>query len=161
MSANDASASRTSNPSTVQKSSGEKATSKQQCSGQGPQEAPDIAGGVGNPDIDFSASVKARELRFEEEPQAEVRFWGHPERNSVSVNERKNLPEEVQQGVTYHNISVRSRIASELVAPPEEPHATNAARQRAERLGVDLHEVRGTGVDGLITYKDVVRAVQE
>ena len=129
----------------MQRSSGEKATSEQQNTGQGAQEAPDVAGGVGNPDIDFSASVKARELRFEEEPQTEVRFWGHPERNSVSVNERKNLPEKVRQGVTYHNISVRSRIASELVAPEEEPYATNAARQKAERLGVDLSEVEGSG----------------
>ena len=160
MSANNDSPSRTSNPSSVQKSSGEKATSEQQYTGQGAQEAPDVAGGVGNPDIDFSASVKARELRFEEEPQTEVRFWGHPERNSVSVNERKNLPEEVRQGVTYHNISIRSRIASELAAPEEEPYATKAARQKAERLGVDLHEVRDSGVDGRITLKDVSRAVQ-
>jgi pyruvate/2-oxoglutarate dehydrogenase complex dihydrolipoamide acyltransferase (E2) component len=157
--AND-SPSRTSDPSSVQKPSGKKATSEQQYTGQGAQEAPDVAGGVGNPDIDFSASVKARELRFEEEPQTEVRFWGHPERNSVSVNERENLPEEVRPGVTYQDISVRSRIASELVAPEEEPHATNAARQKAERLGVDLHEVRGSGADGRITLKDVSRAVQ-
>ena len=160
MSANNDSASRSSNPSSVQKSSGGKATSEQQNTGQGAQEAPDVAGGVGNPDIDFSASVKARKLRFEEEPQTKVRFWGHPERNSVSVNERENLPEEVRQGVTYHNISVRSRIASELVAPEEEPYATKAARQKAERLGVDLHKVRGSGADGRITHKDVTRAVQ-
>jgi pyruvate/2-oxoglutarate dehydrogenase complex dihydrolipoamide acyltransferase (E2) component len=157
--AND-SPSRTSDPSSLQKPSGKKATSEQQYTGQGAQEAPDVAGGGGNPDIDFSASVKARELRFEEEPQTEVRFWGHPERNSVSVNERENLPEEVRPGVTYQDISVRSRIASELVAPEEEPHATNAARQKAERLGVDLHEVRGSGADGRITLKDVSRAVQ-
>ena len=144
----------------MQKSSGGKATSEQQNTGQGAQEAPDIAGGVRNPDIDFSASVKARELRFEEEPQTEVRFPGHPERNSVSVNERKNLPEKVRQGVTYHNISVRSRIASELVAPEEEPYATNAARQKAERLGVDLSEVEGSGSGGRITVTDVVKAAQ-
>jgi pyruvate/2-oxoglutarate dehydrogenase complex dihydrolipoamide acyltransferase (E2) component len=160
VSANNDSASRTSNPSSVQKSSGGKATSQRQYTAQAAQEAPDAAGGVGIPDIDFSANVKARELRFEEEPQTEVRFWGHPERNSVSVNERKNLPEKVRQGVTYHEVSVRSRIASELVAPEEEPDATNAARQKAERLGVDLHEVRGSGVDGRITYKDVSRTVQ-
>ena len=160
MTAGNDSPSRTSTSSSVQKPSGEKATSEQQYTGQGAQEAPDVAGGVGNPDIDFSASVKARELRFEEEPQTEVRFWGHRERNSVSVNERKNLPEEVRQGVTYHDISVRSRIASELVAPEEEPYATNAARQKADRLGVDLHEVRGSGVDGRITLKDVSRAVR-
>ena len=160
MPATNDSPSRTSRSSSVQKPSSGKATSEQQYTGQGAQEAPDVAGGVGNPDIDFSASVKARELRLEEEPQTEVRFWGHPERNSVSVNERKNLPEEVRQGVTYQHINVRSRIASELVAPEEEPYATNAARQKAERLGVDLHEVRGSGVDGRITYKDVSRAVQ-
>jgi len=144
----------------VQKSSGGKVTSEQQNTGQGAQEAPDIVGGVRNPDIDFSASVKARELRFEEEPQTEVRFWGHPERNSVSVNERKNLPEKVRQGVTYHNISVRSGIASELVALEEEPDATNAARQKAERLGVDLSEVEGSGSGGRITVTDVVKAAQ-
>ena len=118
MSEND-SASRASNPSSVQRSSGEKATSPQQHTGQAAQEARDAAGRVGNPDIDFSASVKARELRFEEEPQTEVRFWGHPERNSVSVNERKNLPEKVRQGVTYRDVRVQSRIASELVAIEE------------------------------------------
>ena len=160
MSANNDSPSRSSNPASVQKSSGRKATSEQQNTGQGAEEAPDIAGGVRNPDIDFSASVKARELRFEEEPQTEVRFWGHPERNSVSVNERKNLPEKVRQGVTYHNISVRSRIASELVASEEEPYATNAARQKAERLGVDLSEVEGSGSGGRITVTDVVKAAQ-
>jgi pyruvate/2-oxoglutarate dehydrogenase complex dihydrolipoamide acyltransferase (E2) component len=78
----------------------------------------------------------------------------------VSVNERKNLPEKVRQGVTYHNISVRSRIASELVAPEEEPYATNAARQKAERLGVDLSEVEGSGSGGRITVTDVVKAAQ-
>ena len=87
-------------------------------------------------------------------------FWGPTERNSLSVNERENLPEEVRQGVTYHHISVRSRITSELVAPEEEPYATNAARQKAERLRVDLRKVRGSGVDGRITYKGVSRAVQ-
>ena len=160
MSANNDSASRSSNPSSVQQKFGGEKTTSQQYTGQAAQEGRDAVAGAGNPDIDFSANVKARELRFEEEPQTEVRFWGHPERNSVSVNERKNLPEKVRQGVTYHNISVRSRIASELVAPEEEPYATNAAMQKAERLGVELHEVRGSGVDGLITLKDVSRAVQ-
>ena len=37
----------------------------------------------------------------------------------------------------------------------EEPKATNAARRKAEELGVDLSEVQGTGAGGLITLKDV------
>ena len=124
------------------------------------QEAQNAAGRVGTPDIEFSANVKARELRFEEVPETEVRFWGQPERNSVSVNERKNLPEEVQQGVTYRDVSVRSRIASELVAIEEEPDATKAAKQKAEDLRVNLSEVRGSGADGRITLKDVAKAAQ-
>ena len=158
MSEND-SASRASKPSSVQRSGGEKATS-QQHTGQAAQEARDAVAGAGNPDIEFSANVKARELRFEEEPQTEVRFWGHPERKSVSANERKNLPEKVQQGVTYRDVWVQSRIASELVATEEEPYATHAARQKAEQLGVDLSEVEGSGAGGRITLTDVVKAAQ-
>ena len=37
----------------------------------------------------------------------------------------------------------------------EGPRATNAARRRAQELGVDLSQVRGTGSGGLITLKDV------
>ena len=159
MSANDP-ASGISSLSSMQKSSGEKATSQQQYTGQAARESRDAVGGAGNPDIDFSFSVKARELRFEEEPQTEVRFWGHPEHNSESLNERKNLPEKVQQGVTYRDVRVRSHIASELVTTEEEPDITRAARQKAEELGVNLSEVRGSGVEGRITYNDVRRAVQ-
>lgn len=68
-----------------------------------------------HPDIEFTASVRGREMRFDEVPETEVRFWGHPERASVSGTERKNLPEEVRQGVTYRDFSVRLRIAAELI----------------------------------------------
>ena len=37
----------------------------------------------------------------------------------------------------------------------EEPRATNAARRRAQELGVDLSQIRGTGAGGLITIRDV------
>lgn len=66
------------------------------------------------PDIELTANVKARELHFDEVPEAKVRFWGSPERDSASVNERRNLPEEVHEGVTYRNISVQLHIASKL-----------------------------------------------
>jgi len=76
-----------------------------------------------NPDVEISATVKSRELRFEEVPETRTRFWGHPERESVSGTERENLPDEVESGVTYRNSSVRLRIASELTrdgSGPEE-----------------------------------------
>jgi pyruvate/2-oxoglutarate dehydrogenase complex dihydrolipoamide acyltransferase (E2) component len=159
VSSND-SAPHASNSPSEQKSYKEKSASQRQYKDPAMQEAQNAAGRVGTPDIEFSANVKARELRFEEVPETEVRFWGQPERNSVSANERKNLPEEVQQGVTYRDVSVRSRIASELVAIEEEPDATNAAKQKAEALGVNLSEVRGSGADGRITLKDVTKAAQ-
>ena len=40
----------------------------------------------------------------------------------------------------------------------QEPDATKAAKRKAEALGVDLSQVRGSGVGGRITIKDVVGA---
>ena len=40
----------------------------------------------------------------------------------------------------------------------EEPRATNAARRKAEELGVDLSDIQGSGAGGLITIRDVVQA---
>jgi pyruvate/2-oxoglutarate dehydrogenase complex dihydrolipoamide acyltransferase (E2) component len=37
----------------------------------------------------------------------------------------------------------------------EEPRVTNAAKRRAEEMGVDLSTIKGTGYGGLITIKDV------
>ncbi len=37
----------------------------------------------------------------------------------------------------------------------EEPKITNAARRKAEEMGVDISEIQGTGSGGLITIKDV------
>ncbi len=67
-----------------------------------------------NPDIEFTADVKAKELRFEEVPETEVRFTGHPERESASGTDRENLPDEVEPDVTYRDPKVRLRIASAL-----------------------------------------------
>jgi pyruvate/2-oxoglutarate dehydrogenase complex dihydrolipoamide acyltransferase (E2) component len=39
-----------------------------------------------------------------------------------------------------------------------EPRATNAARRKAEELGIDLSQIEGSGAGGLITIKDVVRS---
>lgn len=67
-----------------------------------------------NPDIEFTADVNAKELRFEEVPETEVRFSGHPERESASGTDRENLPDEVEPDVTYRDPKVRLRIASAL-----------------------------------------------
>lgn len=38
-----------------------------------------------------------------------------------------------------------------------EPKATNAAKRKAEELGVDLSQIEGSGANGLITIKDVAQ----
>lgn len=62
-----------------------------------------------NPDIEFTAAVKARELRFDEVPDTEV----HP----PARTERENLPDQVHPehaGITFRNVSVNVRIANQL-----------------------------------------------
>ena len=46
--------------------------------------------------------------------------------------------------------------AAQQAGGAEEPRATNAARRRAQELGIDLSTVEGTGSGGLITIRDVV-----
>jgi hypothetical protein len=69
-----------------------------------------------NPDIELTADVKARELRFEEVPETEV----HP----AAQTERENLPEKVEPGVTYRNPRVQLRIASALADADRERNRT-------------------------------------
>ena len=88
-----------------------------------------------HPDIEFTANVRAREMRFDEVPETKVRFRGRPERASVSNTERENLPEEVRRGVTYRNFSVRLRIATGLIETQPEP------REEARSSGTRRHGV--------------------
>ncbi len=88
-----------------------------------------------NPDIEFTAAVKAKELRFDEVPDTEV----HP----PAQTERENLPEEVRQehaGITFRDVSVKVRIADELTVgepdlreEPEEREIGGSVRE----LGTD------------------------
>jgi pyruvate/2-oxoglutarate dehydrogenase complex dihydrolipoamide acyltransferase (E2) component len=43
----------------------------------------------------------------------------------------------------------------------EEPRASEAARRRADELGLDLSQIEGTGSGGLITVKDVTSLANE
>ena len=81
--------------------------------------------------------MKARELRFEEVPETEVRFPGHPERESASGTDRENLPEEVEPRVTYRNAGVRLRIATALAtAEPDLQEESNDGPDRPEESDV-------------------------
>jgi hypothetical protein len=70
------------------------------------------------PDVELTAGVKSRWLRFEKVPETEVRFPGYAEGESVSGTERENLPGEVQKDVTYRNARIRLRSAGLLGSRP-------------------------------------------
>ena len=65
-------------------------------------------------DIEFLPSVQANQLRFDEQPETEVRFFGEPGHESASGSDRTNLPERVEPGVTYRDVGVDYRLASRL-----------------------------------------------
>ena len=73
------------------------------------------------PDVEISASVRAKELRFECKPEVEVRTFGEPAASGESVSERENLPEELEPGETYRDFAVRWRLAARLEDPPSNP----------------------------------------
>jgi hypothetical protein len=68
---------------------------------------------VTEPDIEIGAVVKARKLRFQTVPETEVRAGGRPGAGG-SNTERENLPEQVEPGVTYRDVTVRWRAAARL-----------------------------------------------
>jgi len=43
----------------------------------------------------------------------------------------------------------------------QQPNATQAAEQKAQELGVDLSQVQGSGAEGRITVRDVIRAANQ
>jgi pyruvate/2-oxoglutarate dehydrogenase complex dihydrolipoamide acyltransferase (E2) component len=47
--------------------------------------------------------------------------------------------------------------AGNVAGEDEGPRATNAARRKAEDLGIDLSQIEGSGAGGLITIRDVVK----
>ena len=69
------------------------------------------------PDIEVGAAFRARRLRFRRKPETNVEFEGRTrirsderiddvELETDSHSERRNLPDEVEPGVTYHDVEV-------------------------------------------------------
>jgi len=69
-------------------------------------------------DIELVAWVEADHLRFDVQPETQVRFFGEPGHESTSASDRTNLPENVRSGRTYRNVRVDYRLASRLAGSP-------------------------------------------
>jgi hypothetical protein len=80
------------------------------------------------PDVEFTASVNADELRFREVPDTDVQFFGEPGHESASGSDRENLPEKVDPDVTYRDVRVDYRLATRVRA--SKPNDGGASERR-------------------------------
>ncbi|HZN88549.1 MAG TPA: hypothetical protein VFB44_06225 [Thermoleophilaceae bacterium] len=71
------------------------------------------------PDIEIVARVRADELRFDAEPEVEVRFPGSGKRESRQVTQRKNIDKPIEPGTTYRRVFVATRISTRLLDEDE------------------------------------------
>jgi len=69
------------------------------------------------PDVEIAASARADEVRFACKPEVRVRAYADAPATAESVSERDNLPDEIEPGTTYRNVSVRWRLAARLDDP--------------------------------------------
>jgi hypothetical protein len=85
----------------------------------------------GEPDIEIGAAAKARKLRFRSKPKTRVEFEGRTrvksddrvedvELETDSGTERRNLPDEVEPGVTYRDVEVGWVAQARARLPDEE-----------------------------------------
>jgi hypothetical protein len=72
-------------------------------------------------DVEIGAAVKAKKMRFKSRPETDVELRGEvregdqrSEIETASGSERRNLPEEVEPGVTYRDVRVRWRAAARI-----------------------------------------------
>ena len=83
------------------------------------------------PDIEIGARASARKLRFRRKPKTKVEFEGgtrvrsedridEVELESDSRTERRNLPEEVEPGVTYRDVEVGWAARARARMPEDE-----------------------------------------
>ena len=73
------------------------------------------------PDVEISAAVRAKEVRFERKPEVDVRAYADSGASAESVSERENLPSELEPEVTYRDFGIRWRLAARLEDPPPDP----------------------------------------
>lgn len=67
-----------------------------------------------SPDLIIRASASADRVRFESDPEIDIRLTGCGVLDSVRVTERRNLPDRVEPGVTYEDVSVAVEILGHL-----------------------------------------------
>jgi hypothetical protein len=96
----------------------------------------------GPADIEIGAAARARRLRFRRKPETRVEITGeadiesdsHPGIESDSRTDRENLPEEVEPGKVYRDVTVRWAAGARITdAYVRELDRQIAAKSRSKR----------------------------
>ena len=89
------------------------------------------------PDLDFSTSVKAKEVTFGKVPEKrKVTYYGEPDHKTDAEVERENIPEEPEEGVTYRDVKVSWSVLQRIVHPTDDP-AAEAEKTRTKSEACD------------------------
>src|SRR5215208_5047134 len=106
-------------------------------------------------DVDATDAAR-REARERGVDLTEVEGTGTDGR--ITVDDVRTHAESQQQDSGDAAEQVTEQVGSVAGGNGDEgPKATNAARRKAEDLGVDLSQIQGSGAGGLITIRDVSR----
>jgi hypothetical protein len=84
------------------------------------------------PDIEIGATVRADRIRFDRSPETDVEFVGRSVAEDESGSERVNLPDEVEPGKTYRDITVGWRAAA-WVEDVDDDHVKEAREDGEDR----------------------------
>lgn len=82
---------------------------------------------IEEPDVEIGASVRAKALRFRSKPETDVEVHGEvrepdgrTEVETASGSDRRNLPAEVEPGVTYKDVRVRWSATARIEGESDE-----------------------------------------
>jgi hypothetical protein len=75
----------------------------------------------GRPDLEWSASVKAKEVTFGKlSDERKVAYYGEPDHETDATVERENIPADPEVGVTYRDVKVDWTVLQRIVHPIED-----------------------------------------
>jgi hypothetical protein len=87
----------------------------------------------GRPDLEWSTSVKAKEVTFGKlSDERKLTYYGEPDHETEATVERENISKDPEVGVTYRNVKVDWKVLQRIVHPIEEEDevaAEEAARE--------------------------------
>jgi hypothetical protein len=84
-------------------------------------------------EIEVGAVAKAKAIRFDKVPETKITFPGSDQERSGSHTERENLPDEIEPGVTYRDVTVRWRAGAAVRTEVTDDKVADELRKEREQ----------------------------